>query len=860
MTHAARRPALVLAASLAGLTPLGPLAPAALAAVDRLPLAPHAPPDIVGPGTCVSTAGNVWIKTTNLGVMGNPFAQSPDPSAQWPGPSGIQYVGFWSLWVGAKNPEAADPSNVRRVSSLFEWFPPSLAPEDRIYNAYEGQGGGGRSFDDDGDGRVDEEFLNGRDDDGDGGVDEDFAAISQQMCTCEMRDDTEQALAAAGAEPHVPLQLLLRQTTYAFAAPGANDFVAVDYTLENRSGHELDSAYVGFFVDPDVGPTADDRFYADDRADPRVPQGAHLEDVPPTDPRFDAGLCRRDTIHVNGFTYLDDDGDQGRTTGAGAFLLLGHTTDPTGLRAPRRTGFRMYRTYQPGTPYVQGGQPTVDLERYETLSSTVGIDPVTGLISEERTDAGLGTDYRSICSVGPFLDWRHGETISVQVAYAVQRCDYARPLDDPADPSRPDRARYASLVRAAIEAQKTFRGTPLPATRGEPTPDRRGRETPLLAPPGSALQASDCRDGDDLREVTDREPAWFDFDCNFCTGLPGRLERRWIAAAPPPGPGLRLTPGPRRVTVEWDNGSETVADPSSGQLDVHGYRVWKASNFPRPVGTSGPTEELWALLGEFRIHDQARPLVDSLDSDGDGRFDATRESWPLLLDVQSGRRLRPVDLPPLPDPAGGDTLFAVGDRPYRDAAGVPRVWAGYRVPVYPVGRYRLEDPNVLDGFVYFYDVTAIDSTGQRGLDGGRGTLARQEGGRAATERDGVSPQAATASADRPGVHVVPNPYRGRAQWDLAPSAADPTGSHIDFLGLPAGPWTLRIFTLAGDLVQTLRHSDVQVNGKRQQETAIDGQASWNLISRNGQDVVSGIYLFSVEGSTGTQQGKFVVIR
>ena len=51
-----------------------------------------------------------------------------------------------------------------------------------------------------------------------------------------------------------------------------------------------------------------------------------------------------------------------------------------------------------------------------------------------------------------------------------------------------------------------------------------------------------------------------------------------------------------------------------------------------------------------------------------------------------------------------------------------------------------------------------------------------------------------------------------------------------------------------------------VNGKPQQENAADGQATWNLISRNGQDVVSGIYMFSVESDLGTSQGKFVLIR
>jgi len=46
----------------------------------------------------------------------------------------------------------------------------------------------------------------------------------------------------------------------------------------------------------------------------------------------------------------------------------------------------------------------------------------------------------------------------------------------------------------------------------------------------------------------------------------------------------------------------------------------------------------------------------------------------------------------------------------------------------------------------------------------------------------------------------------------------------------------------------------------QQDSAGDGQARWNLISRNGQDVVSGVYLFVVQSDQGTQRGKFVIIR
>jgi hypothetical protein len=132
--------------------------------------------------------------------------------------------------------------------------------------------------------------------------------------------------------------------------------------------------------------------------------------------------------------------------------------------------------------------------------------------------------------------------------------------------------------------------------------------------------------------------------------------------------------------------------------------------------------------------------------------------------------------------------------------------------------------------------------------------------------------------------VVPNPYKGYSDiglrpsnWDLTPNASDPTGTHVDFYGLPAGKWTIRIYTVSGDMVTEI-HSDDPVNESvraevalpsgqavpgynRQQDTPNDGQARWNLISRNGQDVVSGIYIFTVESESGDpERGRFVVIR
>jgi hypothetical protein len=64
---------------------------------------------------------------------------------------------------------------------------------------------------------------------------------------------------------------------------------------------------------------------------------------------------------------------------------------------------------------------------------------------------------------------------------------------------------------------------------------------------------------------------------------------------------------------------------------------------------------------------------------------------------------------------------------------------------------------------------------------------------------------------------------------------------------------VRIFTLAGDLVQTIYHDGSDGNGT----------ARWDLITRNGQDATSGVYLFSVHPEDGRfpkSVGKFIVIR
>jgi hypothetical protein len=158
--------------------------------------------------------------------------------------------------------------------------------------------------------------------------------------------------------------------------------------------------------------------------------------------------------------------------------------------------------------------------------------------------------------------------------------------------------------------------------------------------------------------------------------------------------------------------------------------------------------------------------------------------------------------------------------------------------------------------VYFYDVTAYsawdDETGRHFELAGRPS---------ASESDEVLPRwkSSTTGGD---VIVVPNPYIKGQQpfgWDLTPSDADPTGTKIAFANLPSANCTVKIYTLAGDLVQTLANDGRSGNGT----------VFWNLISRNGQDVVSGVYLYTVDcrdckdgtkGCGDRKVGRFTIVR
>ncbi|MBN1231793.1 MAG: hypothetical protein JXA60_00365 [Candidatus Coatesbacteria bacterium] len=179
---------------------------------------------------------------------------------------------------------------------------------------------------------------------------------------------------------------------------------------------------------------------------------------------------------------------------------------------------------------------------------------------------------------------------------------------------------------------------------------------------------------------------------------------------------------------------------------------------------------------------------------------------------------------------------------------------GTNKPPMKDGKYYLVDQPVLNGFQYYYSVTAYDwGYGDENLG----------------ENQSVDPLECSvtenATAVVPGnehttaiedVYVFPNPYRADLKYRNDGFEAEYTeyGRRVVFCNLPK-KCIIRIFTLSGELIRKIKHDEV---------LAKNTVAQWDLMNMNKIAVSSGIYLWAVESlssdTPGKKVGKIVIIR
>ncbi|MEA3286303.1 MAG: hypothetical protein U9Q77_02860 [Candidatus Marinimicrobia bacterium] len=100
------------------------------------------------------------------------------------------------------------------------------------------------------------------------------------------------------------------------------------------------------------------------------------------------------------------------------------------------------------------------------------------------------------------------------------------------------------------------------------------------------------------------------------------------------------------------------------------------------------------------------------------------------------------------------------------------------------------------------------------------------------------------------VSVVPNPYVAAAIWERKPYLQSGRGERkIYFINLPM-ECTIRIYTMAGELVRKLEHN----------ESVFNGAEPWDLLNLDNLEVAYGVYIYHIETDNAETIGKFAVIK
>ncbi len=862
-------------------------------------------------GSYVLNRGELHINITNHGLIGSQYTQtypySSAPSGQWPGGSGKEYLWGAGLWIGG----TIDGQYSVTTGQPTRELRPGENVTDTVYEARDGivirprlndHVTGARlpsaRADDDNDGLIDEDFLNGWDDDRDGQIDEDFGQLASQMFTCTMHDNTR--LVRELYPDHTPLGVSVVQRAASFYQDDFEDIVIFDYEIINTGVKQVKDVYLGMYVDCDIQTRGDGASAPDDLA------GFYSGAVRGAD-----GLFHRLEIG-----WMKDANPDNPLPGVFGTMLLGHDTDPVKYWAPHIVGVNSFQIFSTNALTEQNGEPLGDDDRYELMTRNE--------IDRDRRPDQTG-DLKFMMASGPFGNLPPGRKITYQVAMLIG-IDMADMLQNALRASLVHRGWYFDLDHnwttgvGGMESLVCLGDYPTYSNGSDRLFDYRywymdeacvgsdpifGAETinkdaMFVDNDGRHCMYANADNCEECFRILGEECTtlnglyWLSAGSRYKTGTYGREAHvPWIFPGdfPPTAPNMRVVPGDGSVELFWNDISEHDIDPDTGRKDFESYRVWRVANWIRPNGTTdevGPEARLWALVGEYDLVNTifggignsennrslgrntgleparyvpvclsdpqyaglAEVMQDLVDSDINNLLHsrpALRDSWGAVIPG-----MEPF-LAWETSPTVLDTFFSVASRPFSPQPN--RVY-----PKRGMTYYHHVDTDVHNGFKTFYSVVATDHLlewdGNEYQPAGYGVQSDPGNNQVFVTPSPVAQTAEQRERDGVNIYAYPNPAtrESLAEYQKQPaSAGNPTGERITFNNLPASRNTIKVFTASGDLVETMTHNGLDGSGA----------ISWNLISRNGQEVVSGIYLFTVESDDSRFapfQGRFVLVR
>ena len=899
----------------------------------------------------VHRRSNIWINITNRGYFGNDTPgrstalNDPCRSGEWaqqceyPGGTGVQYLFQGGLWIGAL--VRAEGFEYPRVSVATDgWI-------NGINEFWPGEGGTNSQSN----GIIERTTLPlefdcignpiGRFRD---------EAVSEQDFVCSYADTLTETFYLNNDPidgPHSPLGVKVTQKSFAWTYNYAQNFIIIDWEIENIAGNYLKNLYIGLYLDADVGHRSENLRYEDDICGF---QKWYYYERP--DGREDRSL-------INTAWIADNDGRRNGVEAGNDYESSG-VTGVRVVRAPNpelKTSFNWWISNgnvdldfgpswrddgAPGGWTDAFGTPSGDVKKYFILSNRefdydqtyvndaqyISENPqlftdrwdstnvkerhdwkIPGV--EDTTPENLlndlqnGYDTRYLLSWGPLGIFDHideagnriyrlnpGEKFSMTIGYIAgdNFHDRNNPQNDVI--IDPEKFNFNSLRYNADWAARVYDNpmidTPIHDWGNDNLPgtgDLDGSEGDGILDTGDGWYGEDLGEdglfavkvgataykweGGVRREYTYLGPDEGENDGSLSqaedgferpealdyTRLNGMLDfgdgyPDFQGPPPPPSPDLVNVSDPvtihvtedsvisisdeflsKNVVLSWSkyiSEDSLYADPFSREWDFEGYRVYISSI---------NVEKSFSFMDEFDRIDYA--LYSARDSLGS----------------------RPVSSP---DSLPADTLL-IGERLFRKPVGSNIGYVGHENFVYDIitHKYYYIVPNAHPMVPMYYSVTSFDygdyKTGTQSLE---------------SAKIANSVYVAPSGIENRKVRVVPNPYRvsedyrakhGGISWENRDDGTSDFFPQVDrrltFYDLPRS-CLIRIYTISGDLVVIIPHN---YEGDLNQGWEAPYAETWNLNSRNLQQVVSGTYLFSVENMTSDKKGeievgKFVVIR
>ncbi len=326
----------------------------------------------------------------------------------------------------------------------------------------------------------------------------------------------------------------------------------------------------------------------------------------------------------------------------------------------------------------------------------------------------------------------------------------------------------------------------------------------------NAFWAQTAYDGEDRNSNNQLDPGE-DLDND------GEIDR-YVLPTPPLTPKLKIIPSDKTVTLYWDRLAEESIDFISGEKDFEGYRIYRTK-----LAEDLPGRDLLTSLSEIAEFD----MVNNIGYDTG--FDFVKLDEPITFGEVFEN----------PVTQQTETIFY---------------------------HYKFVNTNLLNGWQYAYSVSAFDR-GDPEIN--LGSLESSRLANATRVFPGVASME-TQIAQDPGkkikVGVYPNPYRVGAAWDGFLERE----RKIYFYNLPASS-EVRIYTLAGDLIDSFEHQEESYAGDGIQwferfagsnRVFAGGEHAWDLVTASDQAIASGLYFFTVENLQNgeIQRGKFMVIK